>query len=309
MDDIRTLTCGDGHMLYYRVWLPAQGKDVKAVLHILHGMAEHSERYGRFASFLTEHGIAVYCQDHRGHGLTATKNNEKLGFLAKEHGWQTIADDSYALDEVIASDFPKVSHFMLGHSMGSFLARTVMVQHPDYFSGVIVMGTGASKGIVGWMGRRIALSHVRKYGADHTDAKLDKMSFSSYLKRIPEHKTSFDWLSRDEVEVKKYVDDPLCGFVCTSSFFVDLLDGIAFANDPKRIASIPKDLPILLISGDADPVGEYGKGVRASCELYKDAGISDVELRLVHGARHEVLNETNREQTEAFLLSWMEKRI
>jgi len=309
MEDIRTLACKDGHELYYRVWLPEPGTEVNAVLHILHGMAEHGKRYARFASLLNESGIAVYCQDHRGHGLTATKNKEPLGFLAKEHGWQVIADDSYALDEVIASDFPKVSHFMLGHSMGSFLARTVMVQHPDFFSGVIVMGTGASQGIVGKIGKKIALSHVRKYGATFKDEQMNKMSFGSYLKRIPDKKTDFDWLSRDPLEVKKYIDDPLCGFVCTSSFYADIIDGIAYANNPKKIMSVPKDLPLLFISGDCDPVGAYGKGVRKSFELYKDAGISDVGLTLVPGARHEVLNETDRKQTESFLLKWMEERV
>lgn len=308
MDDIRTIACNDGHVMYYRVWLP-EGQEVKATLHILHGMAEHSARYDRFASYLAGHGFAVYCQDHRGHGLTATKNNEKLGFLAPSHGWKLIAEDSSLLDDVITQDFPSAPLFLLGHSMGSFLARTVMVQHSDVFSGVVIMGTGASKGILGWVGKKIAQSHVRRFGADHTDNQLDKMSFASYLKKIPDHKTQFDWLSRDEAEVQKYIADPWCGFVCTSSFFVDLLDGVAFANDPKRIATLPKDLPLLFISGDADPVGDWGKGVKDAFSLYQDAGISDVSLKLIPGDRHEVLNETDRDDTQALLRSWMEERI
>ena len=130
------------------------------------------------------------------------------------------------------------------------------------------------------------LIHVRKYGATFKDEQMNKMSFGSYLKRIPDKKTDFDWLSRDPLEVKKYIDDPLCGFVCTSSFYADIIDGIAYANNPKKIMSVPKDLPLLFISGDCDPVGAYGKGVRKSFELYKDAGISDVGLTLVPGARH-----------------------
>jgi alpha-beta hydrolase superfamily lysophospholipase len=272
-------------------------------------MAEYGERYAAFAKQLNDKGIVVYCQDHRGHGLTATMNHEQLGFLAPENGWQKIADDSFELDQVITNDYPKVPLFLMGHSMGSFLARTVMVQHSELFSGVIIMGTGCSKGMLGKIGKMIAESHIKKNGADFVDKGLDKLSFGSYLKKIPDRETSFDWLSRDGEQVRKYVDDPLCGFTCTASFYRDLLDGVAYANNEKNVAKLPKDLPLLIISGSMDPVGDWGKGVRKVYDLYKENGFSDIQLVMVDGARHELLNETDRKKTMNLLQKWIIDRI
>lgn len=308
MSDIRELTCSDGHVLCYRVWIP-QGTPVKAVLHILHGMAEHSERYDRFATYLNAKGIAVYAQDHRGHGLTATKNNDQLGWFAEKDGWLRVAGDATELSNAIASDFPKQSLFLMGHSMGSFLARTLMVQHPDVYDGVIIMGTGCSQGLLGKIGKGIARRHVKKNGMHFVDKQIDAMSFGSYNKKIQNPATPFDWLSCDTDEVKKYIDDPFCGFVCTSKFYEDILDGIAFANDGEKARKLPKDLPILIISGDSDPVGNYGKGVRKVFNMYKDVGISDISLYLVKDGRHEILNETSRSETTEYLYSWLKKRI
>ncbi|WP_320129976.1 alpha/beta hydrolase [uncultured Sphaerochaeta sp.] len=307
MSDIRELSCSDGHMLYYRVWLP-QGAP-KAVLHILHGMAEYSERYDRFAVYLNTKGIAVYAQDHRGHGLTAMKVKEQLGWFAQKDGWMRIAEDAFELSNIIASDYPNTSLFLMGHSMGSFLARTLMVQHSDMYDGVIVMGTGCSMGVLGKIGKMIARHHVKKNGMYFQDTMMDKMSFGSYNKRIPDARTSFDWLSSDPEEVKKYVDDPLCGFVCTSKFYEDMLEGIEYANDVNKAREIPKDLPILIISGSMDPVGNYGKGVQKVYDLYKDMGISDITLHLVENGRHEILNETSRKETMQYLYTWLKKRI
>jgi alpha-beta hydrolase superfamily lysophospholipase len=308
MSDIRELTCSDGHVLYYRVWVPEK-IPVQAVLHILHGMAEHSERYDRFATYLNTKGIAVYAQDHRGHGMTATKANEQLGWFAEKDGWMRITEDATELSNVISSDFPKQSLFLLGHSMGSFLARTLMVQHSDGYDGVIIMGTGKSQGLLGKIGKGIAKSHVKKNGMHYLDEQINKMSFGSYNKKIPNAATPFDWLSCDAEEVKKYIDDPLCGFVCTSKFYEDMLDGIEFANNGEKALQIPKDLPLLLISGAMDPVGNYGKGVQKVFEMYKDLGISDINLYLVENGRHEILNETTRDETMEYLYNWLKKRI
>ncbi|MGH0052654.1 MAG: serine aminopeptidase domain-containing protein, partial [Sphaerochaetaceae bacterium] len=199
--------------------------------------------------------------------------------------------------------------FLLGHSMGSFLARCLMVQHSDLFDGVILMGTGASQGILGKIGKMIARSHVNTYGSTHPDTKMDKMSFGSYNKKIPNAKTSFDWLSRDEEQVAKYIDDPLCGFVCTSKFFEDLLEGIEMANDVALAKKLPSDLSILIISGSEDPVGKFSKGVRNVYELYRSCPIADITLNLVEGARHELLQETNREQTAQQIYTWIKQRL
>lgn len=308
MSDIRKLTCSDAHVLYYHVWIP-EGEQVRAVVHLLHGMAEYSERYDRFARYLNEQNIAVFAQDHRGHGLTATKAEETLGWFAEEDGWMRVAEDSMELSNLIVSEFPKTPFFLMGHSMGSFLVRTLIADAPDLYDGLIMMGTGASMGILGKIGRMIARSHVRKHGSKFVDAQLNKMSFGSYNKKIPDASSAFAWLSRDEEEVRKYNADPLCGFVCTAKFFEDMLDGIEFANSPKRAMLLHNDLSILIISGSMDPVGNYGKGLVKVEELYKQAGIKDLTLKLVDGARHELLNETDRVNTMEYLNSWILERV
>ena len=308
MPDIREFICSDSHVLYYHAWIP-EGDQVKAVVHLLHGMAEYGQRYDRFASYLNKQGVAVYAQDHRGHGLTATEPQETLGWFAEENGWMRVAEDSKELSNLIASDFPKTPLFLMGHSMGSFLARTIIVDTPDLYDGAILMGTGASLGILGKIGGMIARSHVKKHGSKFVDEQLNKMSFGSYNKRIADAKSEFAWLSRDEKEVKKYDDDPLCGFVCTAKFFEDMLEGIGYANSLERAKRLHNDLPILIISGSMDPVGGYGKGLQKDEELYNQAGIKDLTLHMVDGARHELLNETDRTVTMKYLKSWIMERV
>ncbi len=308
MTTIRELDCSDGKTVQYRVWIPDE-RQIEGVLLILHGMAEHSLRYQRFALFLNSKGIAVYAPDHRGHGLTGQQEGDTLGYFAEREGWQRVVEDAYELSNIILSDFPKKPLFLLGHSMGSFLARSLIVDHSDLFDGVIIMGTGSSQGLLGKVGKMIARSHVSKHGSKYPDALLDKMSFGSYNKKIPNAQTPFDWLSRDKEQVAAYIEDPLCGFVCTSKFFEDLLDGVQMANDPLKARKLPVDLPVLIISGTKDPVGGYGKGVRRVYELYRDSNISDITLSLVPEARHELLQETNRLSTKEYLYNWMKRRI
>ncbi|HAF84868.1 MAG TPA: alpha/beta hydrolase [Sphaerochaeta sp.] len=308
MSEIRELTCSDSHVLYYHAWIP-EGTPVKAVVHLLHGMAEYGQRYDRFARYLNKEGIALYAQDHRGHGLTATKAEETLGWFAQEDGWMRVAEDSKELSNLISSEFPKTPLFLMGHSMGSFLARTIIADTPDLYNGVIMMGTGSSMGLLGKIGGMIARSHVKKHGSKFVDDQLNKMSFGSYNKQIPDASSAFSWLSRDEKEVQKYDDDPLCGFVCTAKFFEDMLEGIGYANSSERAKRLHNDLPILIISGSMDPVGNYGKGLGKVQDFYKRAGIKDLTLHLVEGARHELLNETDRNTTMEYLTSWIMDRV
>jgi alpha-beta hydrolase superfamily lysophospholipase len=272
-------------------------------------MAEYGQRYDRFARYLNKEGIALYAQDHRGHGLTATKAEETLGWFAQEDGWMRVAEDSKELSNLISSEFPKTPLFLMGHSMGSFLARTIIADTPDLYNGVIMMGTGSSMGLLGKIGGMIARSHVKKHGSKFVDDQLNKMSFGSYNKQIPDASSAFSWLSRDEKEVQKYDDDPLCGFVCTAKFFEDMLEGIGYANSSERAKRLHNDLPILIISGSMDPVGNYGKGLGKVQDFYKRAGIKDLTLHLVEGARHELLNETDRNTTMEYLTSWIMDRV
>ncbi len=296
------MTCSDAKDLVYRTWIPKTG-DIRAILHIFHGMAEHGQRYDRFAKYLNTQGIAVYAQDHRGHGKTTS--GDELGWFAESNGWFRVVQDGYELSQHIRKNHPGKNIYLLGHSMGSFLVRSLIVMHPELYKGAIISGTGASQGLMGKIGRLIATIRAKIKGGKTPDALLDKLSFGNFGKTFQPSKTTFDWLSRDEKEVQAYIDDPLCGFVCSSQFFVDLLDGIDHANDPHEIAKIPKEFPLYFISGEKDPVGDFGSGVRKAFNLYKDTGMVNLTLELIPEARHELLNEVGREKYQKMLAQWI----
>jgi alpha-beta hydrolase superfamily lysophospholipase len=303
MSEVKRMICSDGKVLVYRVWIP-ENKNFHAILHIFHGMAEHSERYTRFALYLNTQGIAVYAQDHRGHGLTAT--DDELGWFAEHDGWNQVVEDGYQLSKLIAETHPGKDLFLLGHSMGSFLVETLIAKHTEIYQGAIISGTGANQGIMGKIGKLLASARSKAKGGKTPDALMDKMSFGKFGKPFQPQKTPFDWLSRDSEEVRKYVEDPLCGFVCSSQFFVDLLDGITLATDRNLMKKIPKSFPLLFISGKMDPVGGFGKGVEQVYGNYKAAGLEDVTLELIADARHELLNEINRDDIQVLLAKWLQ---
>lgn len=307
MADESIFICSDGHRLAYNVWMPEQGTEIKAYVQILHGMAEYSSRYDKFAKFLTKQGFAVFAGDHRGHGHTA--DEDELGWFSESDGWNRIAADAFELANFMLSKDKEANIFLFGHSMGSFLARTVMVQHPNFYNGVVIMGTAASKGLLGRIGKIICKGQVKKKGQKSPGYKMNKLSFGSYNKAFEPAVTDFDWLSRDQKEVAKYVKDPLCGFLCTNGFFLDMLTGIEFANSKKNAETLPKDLPIMIISGDQDPVGNMGKDIYKVFKLYKNAGLADVKMELVPGARHELLNETNRKETYSTISNWLSEHL
>jgi len=296
-------TASDNTSIFYRSWIP-ENKNFHAIVHIFHGMAEHSERYHRFASYLNGLGIAVYAQDHRGHGRTSS--DDDLGYFAPRKGWQRVLQDGYELSQEIARRHPEKDLFLFGHSMGSFLVRTLIALHPEHYRGAIICGTGASQGLLGAVGKVLATVRSWRNKGRNPDQLLDTLSFGAFGKAFQPEKTSFDWLSRDEREVQKYVDDPLCGFVCSSRFFVDLLTGISMANSKRNIQRVPKDFPLLLISGANDPVGKFGKGFETVCEAYRSVGLTDITCTLVKGARHELLNETNRDEVHTMIGTWLE---
>ncbi len=301
------VTAGDGKKVFYYRWNPPEG-DPKAAVQIVHGMAEHAARYDDAALRLTKAGYIVYAQDLRGHGKTA-EDQEELGFIAQENGWERMVEDIREIGEKIRAEQPDIPLFLIGHSMGSFLSRTMMFRHPGLYRGVVLSGTGGNPGVMGRLGRRLALRNAAKHGLKHRDRQLDSLSFGSFNRQFKPSRTSFDWLSRDDEEVDLYVDDPLCGFICTSAFFRDLLDGLILIHDPANITKIPRDLPVLLISGTRDPVGKNGKAVEALWSRYREQGAADVTLKLWEGARHELFHETNRNEVSAFLASWLDDRL
>lgn len=300
------LEMDDKKRLFYRVW---RVDNPKATLHINHGMAEHSARYDYFATKMNEIGIVVFAQDHRGHGRTK-ENKEEEGWFGEKDGWMRILNDSWALDREINREYPNIPHFIMGHSMGSFLTRTNIALHSDAYRACIIMGSGYTRGLVGKIGRLIAILRAKRYGSKHKDEFLNNLAFGSYVKHFDyKNEGIFSWLSSKKDERKKYEEDEDCGFICSSQFYADLIEGLEKANNKKLILNIRKDLPILFVSGDRDPVGGYGKGIKKAIKLYKNAGIKDVRLKLYKDGRHEILNDIMRDEVikdcQNFLLEFI----
>lgn len=300
---MRYIEMSDGHFLFTRTLKPL--KPCIGHIHILHGMAEHSGRYVKFANSLNEAGYAVTMHDHRGHGETAAYNGT-LGFFAEENGFDRVVEDVLEVVTILHEQFTDVPLILFGHSMGSFITRRYIQLYSDQVDNVILCGTG-NVTTLHTMGNLVAKVLAKQLGKDTESRLLNKLSFGSFNKQFPNSKTTFDWLCSAEDEVQKYIDDPYCGFIPTNQFFVDLTTGFMSLNRKKEIAKTKKDLPILLISGSKDPVGEQGQGVYAVAQQLAEAGIRDVTVYLFEDKRHEILNEDNQEAVYQVLLRWLEK--
>lgn len=297
-----TFVAKDGKEIFYRCWDDVDRE--RGVVQIAHGMAEHCYRYDYLAKKLNENGFVVYANDHRGHGYTE-KDKSNLGYYADENGWHKVRDDMKTLTDIIKEKHNGSNLFLFGHSMGSFLSRAYIQNYGKELTGVILSGTGGNPGIIGKIGKMIADGEVKKKGPKHRSEKMDKMSFGKFNNEFKPNKTEFDWLSRDEKEVEKYIKDEFCGFLCTSKFFSDLLGGIIEINKKENILNIPKNLPIFLISGDKDPVGGNKKGVLQAYISYADAKIEDVSYKFYKDARHEIMNEINKEEVIVDVVNWI----
>ena len=251
-----TVTASDGTALHTHRWLP-EGPP-KAVVQIAHGMAEHSARYARLAEALTAAGYAVYANDHRGHGGTASEADH--GYFADHDGWDTVVADLRAVTDFAREEHPGLPVFLLGHSMGSFLTRAYVIEDSRELSGIVLSGTAGDPGLLGKVGAGVARTEARLRGRRHVSTLLDKLTFGQYNAAFKPNRTDFDWLSRDEAEVDLYVADPLCGNTFTSGFFADLLGGLARINDRRQVARVRRDLPILLIAGERRPRGRRRQG-------------------------------------------------
>lgn len=280
----------------------------RAVVQIAHGIAEHIDRYRPFMEFLADNGFVAAGNDHLGHGKSI-RVPEEQGFFAEKDGWWRVVDDMDKLHDIMSNEYPELPYVLFGHSMGSFLTRTYLIKHPDKYDGVILSGTGHQSPALVLGGNAAASVMAKLNGAMGDGTKLDSLAFGSYLSKIENPRTKFDWLSRDAEQVDKYIADPLCGFVGKIGLYRDMMQGIKFITDKKNIAQMNKEKPVYFMSGDGDPVGDYGKGVERAYKAFCDAGLHDVFMRLYPGGRHEMLNETNKEQVYQDILNWLNEKI
>ena len=276
----------------------------RAVVQIAHGIAEHIDRYRPFMEFLADNGFVAAGNDHLGHGKSI-RVPEEQGFFAEKDGWWRVVDDMDKLHDIMSKEYPELPYVLFGHSMGSFLTRTYLIKHPDKYDGVILSGTGHQSPALVLGGNAAASVMAKLNGAMGDGAKLDSLAFGTYLNKIENPRTKFDWLSRDAEQVDKYIADPLCGFVGKIGLYRDMMQGIKFITDKKNIAQMNKEKPVYFMSGNGDPVGDYGKGVERAYNAFCDAGLHDVFMRLYPGGRHEMLNETNKEQVYQDILNWL----
>lgn len=297
----------DGVDIHLKSWKDEE-RAPKAVLQLVHGMAEHIERYSHFAKFLVEKGFIVYGNDHRGHGLTGERMGT-LGFFADENGFDRVVNDLYSINRVIQTENPGIPIFLLGHSLGSFLVRRYIQCYSETIQGVILSGTRGNPGWAGKIGKLIAKIEIRTKGAKTPSPLLSLLSFGSFNKGIDKPRTEFDWLTRNDIIVDDYIQDPLCGFICSSGFFLDLFSGLEKIHDSESIKKIRKNLPILIFSGEKDPVGDNLSGVKKVVSQYKQNGLLNLETCFFENARHEMLNEINREEVYDLVLHWLIKQI
>ncbi|GAB6269196.1 MAG: alpha/beta hydrolase [Smithella sp.] len=303
-----TFKASDGVQIFTYKWMPDEASVVKGAVQIAHGMAEHAARYERFAEALTKAGYAVYANDHRGHGKTAG-SQEEIGCFADENGWEKVVEDMHTLTSIIKKDYPKKPFFLFGHSMGSFLSRHYSMLYGNELSGLVLSGTGGDPGIIGKIGLLIAKMDARIHGKKAKSEIMNKLSFGAFNGAFKPNRTDYDWLSRDNAEVDKYISDPLCGTVFTAGFFCEMLGGIGYINKKENIAKIPKNLPIYIFSGAKDPVGASTKGVTQVYKTLKAAGLGDLTLKFYEDGRHEMLNEINRDEVFSDVIGWLNKHI
>lgn len=293
-----------GQDIHYHTWLP-EG-DVQAVLVIFHGMLEHAGRYDDFARALTKNGIAVYGQDHLGHGESAILK----GHFADEDGNTKTVRDGLTMLELAHKNHPKAPLFLMGHSMGSFLTRQLLHSYSlPQLNGVILMGTGYQPKCIIQFAHWLTGMVAKRRGIHYKSHLLHKLIMGSNNARIRKCQSSFDWLTRDLDIATAFDQDPLNGDYFTAQGYHDMFTGILTNYDERRLATLDLSVPILLVSGDADPIGGYGKAVIALYDDYQARGYEDLTLYLYDGARHELFNETNKDEVTQDIYNWMMERI
>ena len=294
----------DGARLLVYRWLPSAPP--KAVVQIAHGLAEHAGRYHRLATMLTANGYAVYANDHRGHGRTATGPGDQ-GFFAERDGWNKCVGDLWRLHQQVSADHRGRPVILIGHSMGSFLAQDFITRHGAALAGVVLSGSAGAPNALVAVARLIARLERLRLGARGKSGLMRTIAFAPYSWQFRPVRTPYDWLSRDSAEVDRYIADPLCGFLPSAQLWIDMLDALGPIADPERQRRIPKELPIYVLAGDRDPVSDNAKSLQQLVNAYRRAGPAQVTCKFYAGGRHNMFDETNRAEVVRDLLAWMER--
>lgn len=284
-------------------YFPADKKEIKGIIQIAHGMAEHHERYEDFIGFLNENGFAVFINDHLGHGKSVSDDSQ-LGFFGDKKGYIYLVEDMKKLTDIAVEEIPKKPVIIFGHSMGSFLARLYSERYGNNINAAIYCGTSGTNPAAP-IGISVVKSIIKTKGTHHRSKLIDKLAFGTYNNKIKPQRTAFDWLTTVDSVVDEYISDPYCGFLFTACGYKDLMDLIVVINRSDWYTSVPQNLPVYLISGEDDPVGNYGKGVKQVYHNLIDTKHTDVSMKLFSGDRHEILNEKDRSDVYKTITDWI----
>lgn len=296
----------DGVELNVYKWIP--DGEIKGIVQISHGMTENVLRYDEFANYLNNEGFIVYGHDHRGHGLTA-KTKDELGYIADNEGFDWLVRDLYEIIKNVKEDNKGLPIYLFGHSMGSFVSQRFIELHGNEIDGVILSGSNGEPTKLIPLGILLSSIEIKLFGRRHTSKMMDKLSFGDFNRKFKPNRTPYDWLCSVDSEVDKYIANEYCGFVCSASFYYDLLRGLKAIHKDENFNSIPKDLPIYILAGDMDPVGFFGKGIVNLYNKLKSTGIKDVKYKLYKGKRHEILNEDNKLEVMQDVSAWLLDKI
>ena len=302
-----TFDSRDGKTKLHAVrWVPEC--KVVCILQIVHGMSEYIERYEDMAQFFAGRGILVTGDDHLGHGKSVSEDGE-YGYFCEQDPATVVVRDVHRLKKMTQVDYPGIPYVILGHSMGSFILRNYLFRYGTGIEGAVICGTGSRSNFQNLVCQAVAAVVGVALGEKHTAKIIDRLAFGSYNKRIENPKTSFDWLCTDEKVVEAYEKDELCGFIFKVNGFKTLFQLLGRLNKKENLDKMPKNLPVHFVSGDMDPVGDYGEGVRKAYEDFRRAGMERVSMKLYPGGRHEILNEKNKIQVYEELYPWIMERV
>ena len=305
MEFIDNFQSSIGRQIPYKEWKKEELNEYKGVVQLVHGMQEHIDRYSDFANFLAENGYIVVGHSHLGHGDSVT-TKEEYGYFDEKDGWWRLVEDVHLLQNKVQKKYPDMNYIIMGHSMGSLVVRSYLTKYKDNISKAIISGTSGQK--YGLIAGQVLINIIKLAKGDHYRSQLvEKLITGSFNDNFKPNRTNADWLSRDEKQVDKYLADEKCGINFTLQAYQDLLKGTRYLSKQRNVNKT-LNVPMLLFSGTKDPVGANGKGVIRVYRMLKKAGLEFVTLKLFEDGRHEMLNETNKEEVYQFILDWIEQR-
>lgn len=304
---VATFKGKEGQNITYYKW-GDDLKNPKGIIQLAHGMAECALRYKEFAENMVKEGYVVYANDHSGHG-NSSKSLDMLGYVSKEDDFYTMIEDMKKLNDIIKNEYKDSKVILLGHSMGSFLSQRYFQMYGQNLDGLILSGSNGKPKYYTKLGLLIAKIETLITGGYKRSTVMDKLSFGGFNKTFKNPKTEFDWLTRDEKEVKKFIDDKFTGFIYPTKFYSSLISGLWDIHKKENLKKINLDIPIYIFAGDKDPVGYFGKGILNLYRVYKGLGVKNVTYNLYNDGRHELLNEINKDEVINDIIKWLNNNI